>query len=184
MGQIKLVSNHGYKIGIDEVKGLKDVMIQVMKPVQALLLDKIYWGHGLELNEVEYKSRDGFIAHSHNCGGIELSLVIPECESSQFTYLEFGQWDGSHYGCDDETQCECSFDTDGHYDAFLRIRLKFEGIEDDKLKFYLFIEGGNEDAPYFRSVPTLFETEFTATSVTDFKKVSKKYIKKALKFLK
>lgn len=178
-----------YKIGMNEVEGLESAIAEVLKPVQTKLKDLVYW-NDLSLDQVEYKSRDGFIAHSHNCGGLELSCVVPKCESYEFEFLEFGDCDDcgnaeeypeNDHMCGYEGR-ECGAESDGHLDAFLRIRLKFEGITTDgDLGFYLFLEGGNSDAPYFRNLPTLFEAEFTCKSVKGLKRAASKHIKALLK---
>lgn len=186
--QLKIKKEYPFsKIGINEVQGLKAAMKSVIEPVRAAIKENIYWSD-VELIESEYISRDGFIPHSHNCGGFEITEVIPECEQYEFGYLEFGSWDGEHY-CDgsDKDNCECSSDSDGHYDAKLRVWFKFEGIDEDshELKFYLYLGGGNGDAPYFRTQyeATVFETEFTCKSIKGLSRASSKHIKKLLKII-
>jgi hypothetical protein len=167
--KIKINSRNSYKIGIQ---------------------DKAYWLRDNSiLEESEYKSRDCFMAHSHNCGGIEIRQIIPECEQSEFDYLEFGEWDGTHY-CDesDTDNCDCSYENDGHYDAKLRIWFKFEGYDSEsgELSFYLYLGGGNGDAPYFRthSEQTIFEASFTCKSVEGLKRSANKHFKDLLKIIK
>jgi hypothetical protein len=160
-------ANESYKVGVDEVKGLKAAMLEAMQPIKSFLADRMYWtDDGPKLREAEYKSRDGFIAHSHNCGGIQIFEVIPDCEQYDFSFLEFGECDTPDE-CADECLCSC----EGHLDASLQVFLKFEGIDSEtgELGFYLILHGGNNDAPYFRSSTNIFETEFTASSVADFK---------------
>lgn len=179
------------KIGVDEIAGLKDAMTQVVKPLVAALREHVYWDSSLDFESSEYKSRDGFIPHSHNCGGLELNLVIPQCEQSSFDYLEFGEHDEScdynkpdaqgHYDGNCSAGCE-----DGYLDAKLRIWLKFEGIENGVMSFYLVMSGGNNDAPYFREQyqPTLFEASFEAKTLAGLKRTAKKHINKLLKTIK
>lgn len=187
----EIINTGSYKIGMNEIKGLETAIREVLTPVRDALKDKIYWDD-LEMEQVEYKSRDGFIAHSHNCGGIEFSAILPSCESYNFNFVEFGECDecgneetypeGDHQ-CGYEGQ-ECGYESEGHLDAFFRVRLKFEGISDEgSLKFYLFAEGGNNDAPYFRSVPTVFESEFECKSIAGLKKAAAKSIKGLLKLI-
>ena len=184
--QLTKESAYSYKIGVNEIVGLKDAMTQVMTPVMAVIQDKIYWST-LELDSVEYKSRDGFIAHSHNCGGIEFSLVVPKCEESGFDFLEFGEHDDDcALNTDTQLMSEgtCG-ESDGLLDSLLRIRLKFEGLDDEgNLNFYLFCEGGNYDAPYFRNLPTIFEAEFSCKSVTGLKRAAAKHIKSLIEVIK
>lgn len=177
------------KVGIDEVVGLKDAMLKLIKPIESAIQEKAYW---LKDNSIiensEYKSRDGFIAHSHNCGGLEINEIIPEFEQDKFPFLEYGEWDGTHYDCEDPTDCECMYAQDGEYDAKLRIWFKFEGYnpETNELNFYLYLGGGNGDAPYFRTKyeQTVFETEFSCKSIKGLNKASAKHIKKLLKIIK
>jgi hypothetical protein len=185
--QLTKDAHNSYKIGIDEIVGLSSAMREVFKPIQSALKEKMYWSD-VEVLPTEYKSRDGFIPYSHNCGGIEISEIIPECESYDFQFLEFGEWDGTHY-CDgkDTENCDCPFSQDGEYDALLRILFKFEGIDEEtkKLKFYLNVCGGNNDAPYYRLkyLPDIFEAEFTASSVAGIKRAASKHVQKILKLI-
>ena len=176
------------KVGMDEIVGLEDAMRKVFKPIETTLLDKMYWCRGDEdgiVHKAEYKSRDGFIPHSHNCGGLKIVQVVPKCEEYEFGFLEFGEWDGEHY-CEDTDNCECHYDCDGEYDALLDIWFKFEGLDEEtgELKFYLVLSGGNNDAPYFRNQPTLFEAEFTCKSIAGLNRAASKHIKALLKLIK
>lgn len=195
MRQIQLTpeARHSYKIGLDEVVGLETAMREALKPLSDLIQDKAYWTDSKHLVETaEYKSRDGFIPHSHNCGGLMISLVVPKCESYSWGFLEFGECDG----CDETgTECtgddekfpdhggECGSDSEGHLDAALRIFFKFEGLTDGVLSFYLNISGGNGDAPYFRSkhLADIFEAEFECKSVEGIKRAAARHIKAAIK---
>lgn len=182
-----------YKIGVDEIDGLKTALIETFTPIKNTLKDSIDWSD-LELDEIEYKRRDGFIPHSHNCGGVELSVIIPLCEKYHFKHLvEFGECDecgNAEVYPEGDHQCgyrgqECAAESDGHLDAFFRVRLKFEGIQEDgSLQFYLFAEGGNHDAPYFRNTPTVFEAEFSCKSVAGVKRASAKSVAALIKKVK
>lgn len=177
-----LVDQSSYKIGVDEISGIKDVLTELLEPVRAAIQENVYWSK-VELSDAPYKWRDGFIPHSHNCGGIKIFEVIPKCEECNFEYLEFGEWDGTHC-CDgsDIDNCDCAHDVDGHYDAALEIWLKFEGFDDKgNMQFYLVMSGGNHDAPYFRNTPTVFESEFKAKTLEQLKTVGKKHVQKLLK---
>ena len=181
MSRIEILPNNSYKIGVDEIEGLKAEMNKVFEPIVALLNDKIYWRNGDIVTEAEYKWRDGFIPHSDNCGGIQIRQVIPRCEEQEFSFLEFGETDCAGNECDPDC---CSCDDDGQLDSFLRVWFKFEGIQEDgSLKFYLYMGGGNQDAPYFRTEPTIFEAEFSCKSVAGLKRASSNYIKLLLKEL-
>lgn len=186
--KVRIIENkNSYKIGIDEVEGLKDAMKEVLAPVLNRINEDVYWNI-LELEETEYKRRDGFIPYSHNCGGVEISAIIPKCEEYNFGYLEFGEWDGEHY-CDekDKHDCECPYDSDGEYDAKLRIWLKFEGYDQEtgELSFFLYLGGGNGDAPYFRTKyeSDIFEASFSCKSVNGLKRASAKHVKALMKVI-
>jgi len=182
---LKITKEYSFsKVGVNEVKGLLPAMTLVVSPIVKHLKQSIYWDDNLGFEQSEYKSRDGFIPYSHNCGGLELCTVIPSCESYSFPFLEFGEWDGTHY-CDgkDKDNCNCSDDSDGHYDAKLRVWLKFEGIENGIMSFYLVLSGGNGDAPYFREKysSTYFESSFEAKTLSEFKRLAKREIAKLIK---
>ncbi len=189
MKRYKLVKTNSYKVGMNEVQGLKAAMLSAMKPVVELIQGKAYWTDKNNLlNEAEYTSRDGFIAHSHNCGGIQLDLIVPKCEEYEFSFLDFGECDDSECECRDPNGSgECGYDTEGHLDAFLRVWLKFEGVnpDNDKLQFYITVHGGNGDAPYFRTKYSndYFEASFEVASVAEFKKIAPKHLNKVLKLI-
>jgi hypothetical protein len=177
------IKQNVYKVGINEIEGLTDAMTKALIPIQNLVKERVYWNDA-EICQTEYIGRDGFIPYSHNHGGVEISLVIPKCESYEFDFLEFGECDE----CDGEKQCgykkqECGSESEGHLDAKLRIWLKFEGIDNNEMHFYLYLGGGNGDAPYFRTKheKTIFETEFTAKTISSFKLEAKKQVEKLLK---
>lgn len=186
----KIQMGNSYKVGVDEVIGLREEMLKAFKPVQEYVKSIVYW-NDCEVDSLEYKSRDGFIPYPHNCGGLELSLVVPRCEQYKFPFLEFGECDGCN---DDGTKClalepdsngECGSESEGHLDARLRIVFMFEGIDkdDDSLRFYLNVCGGNGDAPYFRlnSMSDIFEADFVSKSVGRIGFNAKDEIKRLLK---
>lgn len=195
----KLKIKDSYKIGLDEVEGLQDAMTEVTKPILDLVLDRIYWNDGLKFEPTEYHARDGFMPYFSNCGGIELSLIVPKCEEHAFGFLEFGECEyceelatknelnshGEIAACGYAGQ-ECSSEGDGLLDAHLRVWLKFEGLENGIMNFYLVLCDGNGDAPYFSSQysSTYFESEFSAKTIAGFKREAKKHIAKLLKVMK
>lgn len=174
---------NSYKIGINEITGLEVTMRDVMAPVLSILKSNIYWNDDLNFEVNEYKSRDGFIPYSHNLGGIELNVIIPKCEESNFSFLDFDECDTP-----DECQDECSCDSEGHLDSKLRIWFKLESVDQDtgEMQFYLYMGGGNADAPYFRNgrEPTIFESEFSAKSLDDVKRKAKSHVNKLIKIIK
>lgn len=180
---------NSYKLGMQEIIGLEFAMREVFKPVQELIAESAYWTDSDSLvDTVEYKSRDGFIANKHNCGGLQIRIVVPKCEEYDWSFLNFGECDDCKPG--DNGQCgyngqECLSESEGHLDAALRIWFKFEGIEGDELKFMLYVGGGNGDAPYFRShaETDIFEAEFTCKSVAGLKRAASKHIKALLERL-
>ena len=170
------------KVGVNEVVGLKKAMLKAFEPIVKTLKEKMYWNNNI-LEWAEYKSRDGFIPHSDNGGGILINQIIPSCEQYEFGFLEFGECDDEE--CIKNHEHHCAYEDDGHLDAKLRIWFKFEGIVDGKLSFYLVVSGSNLDAPYFRESyqPTLFEAEFSCHSVDQVERAANQAIKKLVKFL-
>lgn len=195
---IKIQMGDSYKLGMNEVVGLRQAMLEVFQPVATHLNELDNWSGDdwFKIEDVEYKSRDGFIAHSHNCGGLELRAVVPKCGEYEFDFLEFGECDecgtpelglnkhGEPAQCGYEGQ-ECAHISDGHLDAQLRVWFKFEGLEDGTLKFYICAGGGNGDAPYFRTKyeSDLFEASFEAKSIQGIKRAASKHVKALLKVL-
>jgi hypothetical protein len=177
---------HFSKIGMNEVQGLRDVLADLLEPIRDVLADTCYWT-GVTLNDTEYQSRDGFIPHSHNCGGLDISLVIPKCESYNFDFLKFGEYEHDETLSDSENEeNEDAENNEGHNDASLRIWFKFEGInEENEMQFYLYAGGGNNDAPYFRHKygKTIFESSFKAKTLSELKKIGAKEIKKLSKMM-
>lgn len=187
-GPLKISRRFGFeKIGVDEIEGLKSVLLKVMTPLTEHLKQSIYW-NDLKPDWSEYKGRDGFIPHSDNHGGPELTIIIPKCESYEFGFLEFGECDE----CAGETQCgyngqECSSESEGHCDAKLRFWLKFEGLNDqNEMEFWLYCGGGNGDAPYFRTKyeSDIFETSFSAKTLKQVETRGVKAIKALIKVIK
>jgi hypothetical protein len=165
-------------------------MRSVFTPIESAVRDLCYWAKDDKhlVEKAEYKRRDGFIPHSHNCGGLQVNLVVPKCEEYDFGFLEFGECDlyndpdyadtcgpeGSGCNCDDE----------GHLSAKLAIWLKYEGIDDEgNLNFYLILHGGNNDAPYFRQSVDVFEASFSCKSVKGLKRAASKHVKAMLKVM-
>lgn len=181
---------HSYKIGMNEIVGLEAAMRDVFQPVADFLNEQESWSGDdwFKIETAEYKSRDGFIADSHNYGGLQIHTVIPKCGEYDFAWLDFGEYSEREDGMTDEeydSQRE-SEESEGHLDAGLRIWFKFEGIADDgALEFYLVCAGGNGDAPYFRPKyeQTYFEASFSCKSVAGLKRAALKHIKALLKII-
>ncbi len=181
---IKIVKTGSYKLGINEVQGLKKAMIKQMSVVQEHLKENCYWSD-VQLIDSEYLGRSGFIPHTHNCGGIEICEVIPKCCEYDFSFLEFGEHDADCAIINGNSECNCG-EADGLLDASLRVWFKFEGLDAaGNLKFYLYAGGGNNDAPYFRTEYSadIFEAEFTCRSVGALPETAKKHFKALLKKL-
>jgi len=175
------IDRNSYKIGLDEIQGLEKAMTEVLNPVLESVTDRVYWSDDLKFESTEYRSRDGFMAYSSNCGGMELLVIVPKCEEYSFKFLEFGECDDKE--CDHEQ--ECGYESEGHLDAKLRVWLKLEPMTGDTMNFYLVLSGGNGDAPYFRekASSTYFESEFSAKTIAEFKKKAKSEIAKLLKVI-
>jgi hypothetical protein len=179
---VRILKTNSYKIGVNEIQGLKKAMLEVMKPVKAALETSIYWSD-VDLHETEYLSRDGFAAYSHNCGGIQIREIIPKCEEYEFDFLEFGEHDTDCEVILNGEECSCG-EGDGLLDSNLKIFLKFEGLDDKGvMSFYLVLHGGNQDAPYFRQSTDIFEADFKAKNITEFKIKATVQIKKMLKVM-
>lgn len=182
-----IIDRSGYKVGLNEIDGLEAILRKSVEPIIEFVADKAYWTKP-EFDTSEYKSRDGFIPYSHNCGGLELTIIVPSFESYSWGFLGFGECDE----CDGESQCgyhgqECASESGGHLDAKFRVWLKFEGLDDDgTLRFYLYCGGGNGDAPYFRTKAerTLFETEFSSKTLAGAERNAKRAVKSLLSLLK
>lgn len=169
------------KIGMNEIEGLEEVLRKLAAPILASVKDRMYWDESLDFERAEYNSRDGFVAYSHNCGGLMLHTVIPKCEEYEFGFLSFGE-------CDTPEECVeyCSCDGEGHLDAGLRIWLKFEGFdENNEMQFYFVVAGGNGDAPYFRSKyeDTYFEESFSVKTLKQLERKGASAVKKLLKVI-
>ena len=181
--KIQINMGDSYKCGVDEIVGLKSAMLEAFKPVANHLNELESWsGDGwFKIESSEYKSRDGFIPHSHNCGGLEISSVVPKCGEYNFDFLEFGEYSEQEPGQSEEDydMQRDSEESEGHLDAGLRVWFKFEGLNDGTLKFYLYAGGGNGDAPYFRTKAeaNLFEASFEAKSIAGVKRAASKHIK-------
>lgn len=178
--QVIINKGNSYKVGVDEVVGLKDAMQNVMQPILNVIREKAYWDSRLEFDVMEYKSRDGFIPYSSNCGGVVIALHVPECEQYDWGFLEFGEM------TEEYTRNEDRWENEGELDAYLRIILKFEGIGNDgNMSFYINVSGGNNDAPYFRinQLPDLYEGEFTCKSIAGLKRRSAKHVRAILKLV-
>lgn len=180
--RIHILDTNSYKIGVNEIAGLNEAMLRLMKPIQNIIKDKIYWS-AVEIDPAEYLRRDGFIPHSHNFGGFQISETIPKCQECDFGFLNFGECDDKE--CDHES--ECGYESEGHLDAHLRIWFKFEGYDETtgELSFYLVCAGGNGDAPYFRTKyeDTYFEAEFKCKSVEGLNRAASKHFKALAKLI-
>lgn len=181
--KLKIKKEYAFsEVGVQEVEGLLPKMNQIIAPIQAAIREHTYWTDA-EFTPSEYKSRDGFIPYSHNCGGLDCTIVIPKCEEYEFSHLvDFGECED----CTAEKYCgyeglECSGDSEGHFDAKFRVWLKFEGIDEDgEMQFYLYAGGGNGDAPYFRTAHevTIFEASFSAKTIAGIQKAAKSHVQK------
>lgn len=178
-------SEYTYKIGMNEVERLEASIRTCLEPLKLVLEDKVYWDH-IVFQKAEYLSRDGFIPHSHNCGGLQFNVTIPKCEQYNFGKIEFGEItddDLKDYQSDEERQkLEQSYEDEGHLDAHLSIWFKFEGFNNNgEMKFYLVASAGNNDAPYFRTIPTIFESEFTVKTLKQLEFRGLQAVKKLIK---
>lgn len=171
-----------YKYGIDDMQPLKSAMLHALVPIQLHLQKNIYWSN-VCIDYTEYKSRDGFIPHSSNCGGVEICEIIPRYELYDFTFIPVTEcWEPNEKYEGDLENHEC----DEHCNHKLRVWFKFEGLDDKgNGMFWLYCGGGNGDAPYFRveHEQDIFEHSFKAKNVADFKIKAKKAVSKLLKVM-
>lgn len=189
--KFELIDTGHHKVGLDEVNGLREALVEAFKPVLEALDAKLYWHDELGWDSLEYKSRDGFIPYSHNHGGLEIQLVIPKCEAGEFPYLEFGECDECDYSKEDGL-CgyngqECGSESENYLDAAFRLIVKFEGIEEDgSLNFYINLCGGNGDAPYFRvnHLADVYDAEFSSKSLAGIKRAASKHVKALVQLIK
>lgn len=175
-----ILKHDSYKIGMDEIEGMEKVLRTALEPVRQDFASCVYWGD-VEIESTEYKSRDGFIPHSNNCGGVSIELIIPKCEELDWGFLEFGECDGS---CPPDEYCSC--DNEGHLSAKVRVWLKYEGVDGDgNHAFYLYMGGGNGDAPYFRTKDekTIFERSFVANDLQALEREAKVAVSELLKVI-
>lgn len=179
------MSTYTYKVGMNEVEGLEDSINKCLIPLKEVLQEKMYWCKP-EFYPAEYLSRDGFIANSHNHGGLQLRAVLPKCEEYNFTSITFGEvTDEDLKACktdEDRELLYSSHEDEGNLDAGLNIWFKFEGFnESGEMMFYLVVSAGNNDAPYFRTIPTIFETSFTVKTLKQLEFKGTQAVKKLIK---
>lgn len=188
--QVKIAQGDSYKIGLDEVVGLKLVLTSLMKPLQAALNEQQSWGSHdwFQITEAEYKSRDGFIPYNSNCGGLMIESVVPDWGQYDFQCLAWPEFTPSSESLTEEEQDEeRQSDSDGgQLDSYLRIFLKFEGFNEKTgaIQFYLNASTCDE-APYFRLKYSkdLFESSFEAKTLVELHTKGKKHIAKLIKRL-
>ena len=181
--KLKIIENeHTYKIGMNEVEGLRDSILKAIEPMVEVLSDSMCFGDQ-SIEDAEYTRRDGFIPHSHNHGGIQMHVHLPKCQEYDFSWIEFDEYETN---CEEGNCGECDVCCDeGHFDAFVKFWFKFEGIDEDgNMQFYINLSGGAQDAPYFRTVPTLAETEFTAKTLKQVETKGRQAVLKIIKDLK
>jgi hypothetical protein len=190
MNTLKIDQGNSYKIGLDEIVGLKDVLNEVIKPLVDHLNEQQSWTSPdwFQVECAEYKSRDGFIPHSDNLGGLVVAAIIPECGQGDFPMCSFPEFEPSSDNLtDEEIDAERESDgANGYLDSYLRIFLKLESIDPEtgEMKFYINACTCDE-APYFRLKYSsdLFESEFTVTSFKQLRTVGAKHINKLIKVL-
>lgn len=193
MGRIKFDNVDMYNKSVDTVDtvpGLKNALMEFVESIPLPFEDD----YNREPEELEYQSRDGFGAHSHNRGGIDRLAV------SNIRYLVGG---GTHYGLKIEEHVQESYDEtadlvekenpklegdelyqavdeafDSEYDAVAyRIRVMYEG--QGVVRVYA---GYDLDAPYFRwNNAADFEAEIKFNTISGLKRQLKALITKIVK---
>lgn len=181
MENIKVNMNGSYKLGLDEVEGLNDALSEALNPLTEALNKLCYWTT-IEPEKTEYKRRDGFIPHAHNCGGLLLFVIVPKCEEYDFSFLDFNEYESI---CEDGRCGECDCCNPEHLALAFRVWLKFEGLDDGTMSFYLYASQ-NDEAPYFRNnyETDLFEKEFESQSLEETKLKASHAVRELMKTLK
>jgi len=163
---------------LDQNVILNALVKESIKPLQVHLKDFMYWSD-VKFEDIECRSRDGFIPYSNNCGGYSFHSVIPYCEHGDDSVLDDD--------CYVDGELQDDFDCDGHYDKGLFIQFKYEGLDEkNNHVFYMNISYGNGDAPYFRNkyIPTIFEREIRDKTIFGIKKKLNTVVKAMIKTLK
>lgn len=149
----------------------------------------------------EFKRRDGFIPHRHNCGGLDMILItdVSSLIGSGYHFgLKIEQWVDDQWNqaneeiAKDEPELHAASNTDKGRDAFFdrvyeycsgdysaiawRVRCMYEG--NGVLKIYA---GYDKDAPYFRwSGEVDFETEVRFKTLSGLKRQLDRLTKKVV----
>lgn len=179
-----VTDSYTYKIGMNEVAGLETSITKCLEPLKQALTKKVC--EDITFESAEYLRRDGFIPHGHNCGGLQFNNTIPKFMACEFCKLEFGEvTDDDLADCktdEEREELEQSYSDEGYLDCHLSIWFKFEGFNDDgEMMFYLVASAGNNDAPYFRNIPTIFEVEFKCNTLKQLENLGTKKVNAMIK---
>lgn len=194
MKQSKLVYDK-YDKSVDTIETVKGLSEAIREFLESLSLP--FDGYSVDIRKFEFKSRDGFSAHSHNRGGLDLFT------ETSIRYLISG---GEHHGLKCEQFVQESYDADyeqvrkdnpsidwntdkgaeelldkvdeymdSEYGAVAwRVRCMYEG--QGVLRVYC---GYDTDAPYYRwNDKANFETEIKFKTISGLKRQLKALVKK------
>ena len=178
--------NLTHEDNIDSVPELKETVRDWLENIT-----HPFESYATQIEELEYKRRDGFIPHSWNNGGLDLILISDIgglVGSGEHFGLSIESWVDGHYneacenaikeglvdGSDDYYE-HVDANTRSEYDAVAyRIRVMYEG--EGVLKVYA---GYDKDAPYFRwNSKDEFETEINFKTISGLKRQLKALTKK------
>lgn len=175
---------------VETVKGLNAALKSWLET-----LSMPFDGYNKSIENFEFRSRDGFAAHSHNRGGLDLFIQ---------TNVSYLMGSGEHFGLEIESWTEKSWDnaraelltrdeyknmdtdSDEFFDAVYeycndeyegiawRVRVMYEG--QGVLRIYA---GYDKDAPYYRwSGAELFEAEVNFKNIPELKRKLRALTKK------
>lgn len=182
--RIQFSGNKYYGDNFDDISGLKEVCRDFLNNV----MNNDHRLYGSNIDELEYKSRDGFIAYNHNCGGLDLITIhymidiqyeglgtsqdekIEKLINEKLNMVKRENFENSEVFEQAQDDIFCSV-----YDAIgLRIRIMYQG--NGVLKIYTEVDF---DAPYFRfrdQASQTYEIKFKTIAglKTQLKKITKK----------
>lgn len=179
MGQNLKFSGIKETDNVETHEGLRETIREFLENLSHPFESQTY-----SVDEFEFKRRDGFIPHRHNCGGLDL-LAITDVAGLMGSGEHFGtkieswtekQWDDARddlkkqaddAGEEVDTDSEEFYDSvyeycSGDYSAIgWKVRVMYEG--NGVLKVYA---GFDKDAPYFREGLNDFEAEIKFRTIS------------------
>ncbi len=173
---------------IETIPGLNDTLKEWLET-----LSMPFESHSTTIENFEFQSRSGFIAHRHNCGGLDL-MALSDVASLMGSGEHFGTvieqwtekaWDyNREYVAKENPTVDAESDefydltysaSSGDYDAIAwRVRVMYEG--NGVLRIYTMFD---KDAPYFRfDSDCQLETEIRFKTISGLERQLKALTKK------